>query len=123
MKDSCLKRLRNQDRQYYLGGRVGIQFGELCCCSAEAGAATSEIRRATAFLHCGVIVPMGAASPEYFTRGKVPQRMERDGRNNRQNSRQSPALIAGPGPSVGRAQQGHCYDDDRKKTEAHSDLL
>jgi hypothetical protein len=44
MKDSCLKRLRNQDRQYYLGGRVGIQFGELCCCSAEAGKCGGSFR-------------------------------------------------------------------------------
>lgn len=85
-------------------------------------AAVSEIRRTAAFFHCRVIAPMGAAAPKYFTGGQVPRRMEGNGRNNRQNAWQSAALIAGSGPSASRAQQGRCYDDDRKRTEAHCDL-
>jgi len=85
--------------------------------------AASEIRRTPAFLHCRIVAPMGAAPLKKFSRGKVPHRMQRDGRNNRQNARQSTALIASPGPSVRGAQQAHGYDDDRKKTEAHGDLL
>ncbi len=42
-----------------------------------------EIRRTTAPPSCGVKVPMGPASPEHFTWGKMPHRMEREGRDNR----------------------------------------
>ena len=66
----------------------------------------SEIRWATALLHGGIKVPMGAASPEYFTWGKVPQGLGcHDGRNDCHDSWQSTALIAALGQSVSGGQQ------------------
>ena len=71
-------------------------------------------------MHCGIIVAMGAASPEHFTWGKVLHRMEREGRNNRQNSRQSTALVAGPSHSVSWGQHHHC-SDSRQTMGPHSE--